>query len=96
MDDTLKHSKVTSTTELIDGSNEITTDSYYEKLSHTMVEIEKPHHTTRQALLKDLIEATAKLSEGSPKLTICIEAGHHNNVKVTTRWTVSKKSYNKL
>lgn len=95
MSELVKHAKFITTTKQPDGSEMVTVESYYEKLAHSTVEMEKIYHTTRQDLLKDLIECTILVSEGSPKVSITIEPGDHGNIKLTKRWTLSKKNYNR-
>jgi hypothetical protein len=92
----MKHARVTTRTPQEDGSEEIKTDSYYEKLAHTMTEIEKQVPTTRHTILKELINCLELITkENSPEINLKIKAKNGEPVLITKRWITVKESFNR-
>jgi hypothetical protein len=90
-----QHAQVSTTTQQPDGSLKIETNSYYEKLARSEVEIEKNVILPFQSLLKELIEVTALLSEGSGRISITIKPTPSGYFKVNKRWLVSKQVFDR-
>lgn len=90
-----KHEKVTIYEEMPDGAVKIVTNSYYEKLAHTMEEIEKQLTTSKKTLLEDIIECVSPLLKGSPRVTLIIEGKHNEPVRITKRVVTIKESFNR-
>lgn len=95
MSDDLQHVKVVMPEPLKDGSVQYTTESYYEQLSHKMIEMEKQLPTNKQQVLKDVISCLDHLLQGSPRLVLTIDAKHNEPVRIVKRWMVSKENFNR-
>ena len=90
----MKHAKVTTTTPQPDGSIIIETESYYDKLSHAMKEIERQTLTSRNTVLSDIIHILEHITkDGSPKVTITIISRNKEPVKIIERWTEYKQDF---
>lgn len=91
----MQHVKVTTHTPDADGNGKtITTSSYYEQLSHEVLEFEKHIKTSKNGLLKDLLSCLEAITkEGSPELNLRIKAQYGEPVSITKRWVVSKKKH---
>lgn len=75
---------------------EITADSYYEQLAHTLVEIEKHVPTSRQTVLKELINCLEYITrDKSTEVNIQIKARNGEPIEITKRWVTVKESFNR-
>lgn len=97
MSDNLKHAKVTTTETNQDGTTTITTESYFEKLSHRKQEIEKHIPVSRRNVLSELISCLDVITqEGSPELTITIKSRSDGEpYQLSKRWVASKEDLGK-
>lgn len=91
-----KHEKVTTYRKQEDGSVKISTSSYYEKLSHYMEEIEKPHtnltaQTAQEAVDRALERITSKQS---PQVILTIKEDNRGRggIKIIEKYITIKKS----
>lgn len=88
-----KHQKVTTYTKQSDDSIKIEQKSYYEKLAHEAVEIEKPVVTSFFTLKKDVDRALDHITEeGSSQLVLTIKV-NKGKPTLTKRWLTLKKDY---
>ena len=95
MEESPKHQKITTYQKQEDGSVKIDQKSYYEQLSHVLVEIEKPMVSSFFTLKKDVDMALDHiLKDGSPKLVLTIEL-KAGQPRITKRWVTIKENYNK-
>lgn len=90
-----QHEKVTVYEEQPDGSIRITTNSYYERLAHSMEEVEKQVQTNKKSLLADVMDCVSPLLTGSPKVTLVIEAKHNEPFRITKRVVTLKQNFNR-
>lgn len=89
-----KHQKVTRYDKQEDGTIKITTESYYESLSHYVEEVEKPHISTPTTLEQDVLEMLKRITgKTSPKLTVTI-IPHKTGYKLTEKYVTIKKKLN--
>lgn len=92
---THQHAKVITTDTFEDGSTKTVAESYYEKLSHRTEEVEKYLLTSRQNILKDIIECIDPILKGSPRITLTIEAKNNEPFKITKRIVTLKESFDR-
>ena len=91
-----KHEKVTTYRKQPDGTTKISTNSYYEELSHIMEEIEKPYtnldSTAAQLILTKSLERIT--SKESPQVIITIKADNRGRggIKIVEKYVSIKKS----
>lgn len=97
MTDERKHSKVKTFTPQEDGSMQIETESYHEKLSGYKKEVMKHIKTSNATLLSDVISCLDVLKgKGTPELTIVITSDKHNIPSMITKtYTIEKETFNK-
>jgi hypothetical protein len=94
MSDDLQHIKITDKTILPDGTVEISTESYYEKLAFTKHEYEKPHLVDRSNIMEKYINClNPVMIDGSPEVTITIKKKSGGKWLITHRWTSEKKQF---
>lgn len=94
---TPKHQKITTYSKNDDGSISIDHESYYEKLSQVIQEIEKPTITSPETLKKDVELALDHiLLDGSPKLTLTIEMKKGEQMRLVKRWVKVKQSFGRM
>jgi hypothetical protein len=89
----LKHIKVVTPDPQPDGSVMYTTESYYEQLSHKMIELQKELPTNKQHVLQDIISCLDHLFQGSPRLVLTIDASENEPIRIVKRWLVSRESF---
>lgn len=88
-----KHQKRTKYTALDDGSVKIESKSYFEKLAHSVEEIEKPMVSSFETLKTDIERALDHfVVDGSPKLVLTIEM-KKGRPKITKRWVTIKQDF---
>ena len=75
-------------------SIQIKTDSYYEKLAQSVIEIEKKVPTTVMTLKKDIELAMSHIEDGSPKVVLTIEM-KKDGPHLTKRWIEVKEQFNR-
>lgn len=90
-----KHQKITSHLVNDDGSKEITTRSYYEKLAKEVFEVEKPMVSSLDTLRKDVDNVLDHvLKEGSPRLVITVEA-KGDKIKLRKRYVTLDNNFSR-
>lgn len=93
MNEEPKHMKVTSTTVEPDGTKNIQSKSYYEKLQLQVDEMEKPLVSSFYTLKKDVELALEHvLKDGSPRLVLTIEP-KKGEIKLTKKWVTLRQDY---
>ncbi len=71
-----KHTKIVTRTVIDGGESSIRTESYYEQLAHTQVDVEKRILTSRTNLMKDLLSCLDVISKNlSREVTIKVVVG---------------------
>lgn len=74
----------------ISHGHRITTDAYFDgQLASSKQEIEISQFTTKEMLLKDIIEALSVISKGETnKLDIGIRVDQHGRYRLIRKWVV--------
>ena len=91
-----KHQKVTTKTPLPDGTTQIQSNSYYEKLAHQTVEIEKKVAVSKQTLLKEVMTCLEHLTKDkATEVNIKIKSYQGEPTKLIKRWTVRSESFDR-
>jgi hypothetical protein len=74
----------------IEHGKRITTESFYEgKLSSSKQELEISLFTTREAILKDIIDALSLLSSSqTTKLDLCVQVDTQGRYRLIKKWMV--------
>lgn len=92
-EENFKHEKVVDYTKNPDGSTDINSKSYYEKLSLHVRERETQVFSTYYTLKKDVEQALSHFAyDGSPRLILTIE-NKKPGIRITKRWVEFKKDY---
>jgi len=91
-----KHEKVTTYRKQTDGSVEITTNSYFEELAHTMKEIEKPYTNLTDSTAQDIVNTALEriTSKDSPQVILTIKPDNRGRggIKIVEKYITVKKS----
>lgn len=89
-----KHAKITDYEKQEDGSVLITTESYYDRRTQLMQEIQKNHLATPKSLEADVNTLIQKLIDGSsPKSDITITRRDNGGFKIIEKYVVLKKTF---
>lgn len=91
----MTHTKTRETASLPDGSVQVTSKSYADKLTKLTVEITKSMKTNRNDLLKDIVSCLDVLQETEDNLIIQISKRAGEPKLITKTWTVTKEYYGK-
>lgn len=97
MADDPKHTKIRTFTELPDGSIQVITESYFDKLASIKEEIVKQIKTDRSNFYTDLISSADVIYKQQTKeLTLRIYSNEWNQVdRIVKEYTVKKENFNK-
>jgi hypothetical protein len=90
-----KHCKVVDYQSLPDGSLEITTKSYYERLAHLMQEIQKNIDTTMSTLDQDVLTQIKHFKDGAPELVLTLKMVN-GKPRLTKRYVTLKKNFPRI
>lgn len=92
-----KHVKIRTVQENVDGSLNVSTESYFDHLASIKEEVVKQIKTDRNNLLSDIISCLDVVEKQQTKeLTLVIVLDEFNQPsRITKQWTVKKESYNK-
>lgn len=89
-----KHIKIRKVERMADGSDKITSESYYENLASTRIEYEKKIKTSRAMLLRDIVTCLEHLTvDNSPQVDISIRAEYGEPRVIIKKWIVKTENH---